>query len=90
MKQTGISLSTLRSFTEDEIRLIWTDYLRSYLETDDGDKLAAAERRISAVSAARSLFASVFVPGVISPERFEVLKGIALSYVDEGVEPIVF
>ena len=80
----------LEGFTEDEIRLIWDVYLRSYLETDDEDKLAAAERQISAVSAARSLFASVFVPGVISPERLEVLKGIALSYVDEGVEPIVF
>ena len=80
----------LECFTEDEIRLIWNTYLGAYLETDDKDKLARAERQISAVSAARSLFASVFVPGVISPERLQVLKNIALAYVDEGVEPIAF
>ena len=86
----GNLVISLEGFTEDEIRLIWAEYLRSYLETDNAEKLAATERQISAVSAARSLFASVFVPGVISPERLEVLKGIALSYVDEGVEPIEF
>jgi len=60
----GNLVISLEGFTEDEIRLIWAEYLRSYLETDNAEKLAAAERQISAVSAARSLFASVFVPGV--------------------------
>lgn len=80
----------LECFTDDEIRLIWNTYLGTYLETDDKDKLSRAERQISAVSAARSLFASVFVPGVISPERLQMLKNIALAYVNEGVEPIAF
>ena len=51
----------------------------------DGNLVISLEGRIDSVNAPQ-----VFVPGVISPESLEVLKGIALSYVDEGVEPIVF
>ena len=51
----------------------------------DGNLVISLEGRIDSVNAPQ-----VFVPGVISPERLEDLKGIALSYVDEGVEPIVF
>ena len=51
----------------------------------DGNLVISLEGRIDSVNAPQ-----VFVPVVISPERLEDLKGIALSYVDEGVEPIVF
>ena len=78
------------NFTDEEIKLIWDSYLRGYFETDDEAFLRKAERQITAFAAARNLFAAVFVPGIMTPERLEYMKKIALDYIDEGLEPICF
>ena len=80
----------LRNFTEEESSEIWNIYLRSYLDTEDEELLNKAERQITAVASARTLFAAVFLPGLIAPERLEEMKRTALDYVDEGLEPLVF
>ena len=80
----------LRNFTQEEIDQIWDVYLRTYLDTDDEALLKKAERQITAVASARTLFAAVFLPGLISPEKLEELKRTALEYADEGLEPLVF
>ena len=79
-----------RNFTEQESAQIWDTYLRSYLETDDAALLAKAERQITAISAARTLFAAVFIPGLLPPDRIEYMKRVALDYVDSGIEPLCF
>ena len=79
-----------RNFTEEESAQIWDTYLRSYLETDDAALLAKAERQITAISAARTLFAAVFIPGLLPPDRIEYMKRVALDYVDSGIEPLCF
>lgn len=80
----------LEPFSKEEIGLIWDVYLRSYLDTDDEEFIRKVERQVSAVSAARNLFAAVFIPGLIPQHILDELKSIALSYVDEGIEPITF
>ena len=77
-------------FTKEERDLIWNTYLKAYLETGDEDFIRKVERQIVAVASARMLFAAVFIPGLIPPERVEQLKKNAISYVDEGLEPLVF
>ena len=79
-----------RNFTEQESAQIWNTYLRSYLETDDAALLAKAERQITAISAARTMFAAVFIPGLLPPDRIEYMKRVALDYVDSGIEPLCF
>ena len=79
-----------RNFSEEESALIWDTYLRAYLDSDDTGFLKKAETQITAISAARTLFAAVFIPGLLSPDRIEYLKNTALSYVDNGLEPLCF
>ena len=80
----------LRNFTEEEAARIWDVYLRSYLATEDEALLEKAEKQVTAISAARTLFAAVFLPGLLAPERIEELKRTALAYVDGGLEPLCF
>lgn len=80
----------LRNFTEEETARIWNVYLRSYLDTDDEKLIAKAERQVSAICAARTLFATLFLPGLLQAEATAYLKAVALSYVDEGIEPLCF
>lgn len=49
-----------------------------------------AERQITAVSAARTLFATVFLPGLLKAEAVRYLIDTAVSYVDQGIEDIEF
>ena len=86
----GLSYSAQRRGIEEERDLIWNTYLKAYLETGDEDFIRKVERQIVAVASARMLFATVFIPGLIPPERVEQLKKNAISYVDEGLEPLVF
>ena len=79
-----------RNFTKEEGELMWRTYLKTYLDTEDEDFLNKAERQIVAVSSARTLFAAIFMPGLISQEHLQYLKNNAISYVDEGIGPIVF
>ena len=80
----------LRYFTEEECARIWKVYLASYLETENKDLIERAEKQITAVSAARTLFATVFLPGLLPADRIEQLKRTALAYVDGGLEPLCF
>ena len=80
----------LRNFTEEECAHIWDVYLRTYLDTQNEALIKKAERQICAISAARTLFATVFIPGLLSPDRIEYLKRTALGYVDSGLEPLCF
>jgi len=79
-----------RSFTEEECQHIWEVYLSAYLDTRDEALLRRAERQITAVSAARTLFATVFIPGLLSKDVVEFLKHTALSYVEDEPEPLCF
>ena len=80
----------LRNFTEEECSRIWDIFLRAYFDTEDEAYLRKAERQITAVSAVRDLFSTIFFPGHLSQERIDYLKSVALSYVDSGLEPFCF
>ena len=80
----------LRNFTEEECARIWDVYLRTYLDTRDEALIQKAERQVTAISAARTLFATVFIPGLLPPDRVDYLKRTALDYVDGGLEPLCF
>ena len=80
----------VKNFTREEAARIWDVYLRSYLESDDEEYVRKVERQVVAVSAARTLFAAVFIPGLLTEERIAFLKKTAFSYVDEGIEPFTF
>ncbi|MBR4343199.1 MAG: anti-sigma factor antagonist [Lachnospiraceae bacterium] len=77
-----------RNFTEEESKLMWDTYLRSYLDSDDEEFIRKVERQVTAISSARTLFAALFMPGLIPASHLEFLKKTALAYVDEGLEPI--
>ena len=79
-----------RDFSEEECARIWEVYLSAYLDTGDAALIRKAERQVEAVSSARTLFATIFIPGLLPPETVAYLKRTALSYVDEGLEPICF
>lgn len=80
----------IRNFTEEERARIWDVYLRTYLDTRDEALIRKAERQITAIATARTLFAAVFIPGMLSPDRIETMKRTALDYVDGGMEPLCF
>ena len=80
----------LRNFTEEECARIWDVYLRTYLDTRDEALIQKAERQVTAISAARTLFATVFIPGLLPPDRVDYLKRTVLDYVDGGLEPLCF
>jgi len=80
----------LRNFTEEECARIWDVYLRTYLDTRDEALIKKAERQVTAISAARTLFATVFIPGLLPPDRVDYLKRTVLDYVDGGLEPLCF
>lgn len=80
----------LRNFTLDEVKLIWNTYLTTYLGTNDEEILKKAVTQISALTASRMLFATIQIPGLFNEEQIKVFKNIALSYVDNGIEPICF
>lgn len=69
---------------------IWDVYLRTYLDTQDEALIRKAERQITTIAAARTLFAAVFIPGMLSPDRIESMKRTALDYVDGGMETLCF
>ena len=79
-----------RDFTDEECARIWQVYLSAYLDTDDAALIRKAERQIEAVSSARTLFATIFIPGLLPEETVAYLKRTALSYVDDGLEPLCF
>ena len=80
----------IRPFSEEERACIWDSFLRASLDTEDEDLIQRAERQITAFSAARVLFAAVAIPGFYTQARIDYLKRLALSYVDEGMEPLCF
>lgn len=80
----------LRNFTDEECARIWDVFLHTYLGTQDEALLKKAERQITAIAAARQLFAAVFIPGLLTPDRIEYLKRTAFDYVDSGLEPLCF
>ena len=80
----------LRNFTKEETARIWDIFLRSYLDTEDEKFLRKAEHQITAISSARTLFSVIYLPGLFSEEQLKELKHVALAYVDDGLEPLVF
>ena len=80
----------LRNFTKEETARIWNIFLRSYLDTEEEKILQKAERQITAISSARILFSVIYLPGLFSEEQLKELKHVALAYVDDGLEPLVF
>ena len=80
----------LRNFTKEETARIWNIFLRSYLDTEDEKILRKAESQITAISSARILFSVIYLPGLFSEEQLKELKHVALAYVDDGLEPLVF
>ena len=80
----------LRNFTEEECERIWDIYLRTYLDSEDEMILLKAERQIEAVSSARILFSVVYMPNLFSEDQLNKLKHVALYYVDNDMEPLVF
>lgn len=79
-----------RDFSAAECYQIWHTYLSAYLDTDDEALIQKAQSQILTLSAARILFATVAIPGLLRPEAIAGLKGLALGSVDAGLEPLCF
>lgn len=77
-------------FSREEMLNIWNVFIASYLDSDDEEFIKKATAQIMALAAARTLLASLFIPGLLTPQITDALKGIALSYVKSGPEPIAF
>ena len=87
---SGEESPLISPFTEEERACMWDSYLRGSLDTEDENLLKKAERQITAFSAARVLFAAVAIPGFYTQDYIDYLKRLAISYVDEGMEPLCF
>ena len=80
----------LRPFTKDEIKKVWSVFIRTYLDTADEELIAKAERQIEAVSLARRLFMVIAMPGALTPEALAAMKQKLFSLYDSGIGEICF
>ena len=80
----------LRGFSIEELQLIWDTYLRTYLDTDDGELLKKAEEQIIAITCARVILAAISIPGLFTPEKIAFFKKTVLDHYDKGIEPLCF
>lgn len=80
----------LKDFTDGEIGEIWRVFLRSYLDTEDEELAAKAERQIDGFASARVLLAVPFIPGLLSEQAIQYYKQKAVGYYDAGLEEICF
>ena len=80
----------LRQFTKDEIKRIWNVFIHTYLDTEDEEFVAAAERQIEAISIARRLFMVIAIPGALTPEVIAAMKQRLFSLYDSELGEICF
>ena len=80
----------LRRFTQDEIKRIWSVFIRTYLGSDDEELIEKAERQTATLSLARKLFMVVAMPGMLSPEAFAAMKQKLSSLYGDGIGEISF
>jgi len=80
----------LRPFTKDEIKRIWSVFIRSYLGTENDELIARAERQIEAISLARRLFMVIAMPGVLSSEALAAMKQRLFSLCESGLGEMCF
>ena len=79
----------LRSFTLEDAKVIWGTFLRSYFDTDDVEFIKKASMQVMAYSAARLLFVSYAIPGLVPEEKLQAMKQFALGYC-ANMEPLCF
>ena len=80
----------LRPFTKEEIKRIWSVFIRTYLDTENEELITKAERQIEALSLARRLFMVIAIPGSLTPEALAAMKQKLFSLCDSGLGEICF
>ena len=80
----------LRPFTKEEIKRIWSVFIHTYLDTEDAELVAKAERQIEALSIARRLFMVIAIPGSLTPEALAAMKQRLFTLYDSGLGEICF
>ena len=80
----------LHGFTKEQAKHIWDRFIRSYLGTEDEEKVALAEEQIGAVVGSTVILAALHIPGVFSKEAVDALKKLATDYYDKGIREICF
>lgn len=79
-----------RGFSKEEMMRIWNIYIRTYLDSDDDEYIESVTRQIMALASARTLLATIFIPGLLTPEYVNAVKGIALSYMQNSPDRVAF
>lgn len=80
----------LRPFTSDEIKRIWSVFIHTYLDTDNEELVAKAQKQIATLSLARRLFMVIALPGSLTPEALAGMKQQLFSLYDSGLGEIAF
>ena len=80
----------IRGFSAEEIKNIYNIFLKEYLGTEDKNLIEKAIKQIQGIACSRVLFAEIGLPGLLSKEALNYMKGIAIQYYDSGLEPICF
>ena len=80
----------LHPFTKEEIKRIWSVFIRTYLDTENEELITKAERQIEAISLARRLFMVIAIPGSLTPEALAAMKQKLFSLCDGGLGEICF
>ena len=89
-EETRKNSELIRGFTNDELELIWNTYLKTYLDTKDGELIKKAEEQIKAITGARVILAAISLPGHFKSGQIEYFKNTAIEYYDKGMEQICF
>ena len=72
------------------IKRIWSVFIHTYLDTEDAELVAKAERQIEALSIARRLFMVIAIPGSLTPEALAAMKQRLFTLYDSGLGEICF
>ena len=80
----------VKGFNAEEIKNIYNIFLKEYLGTEDKNLIEKANKQIQGIACSRVLFAEIGLPGLLSKEALNYMKGIAIQYYDSGLEPICF
>lgn len=77
-------------YTVEEAHHIWKVFLSAYLDTDDTEFLAKAERQVATFSCARFLLGLLRIPNLLKPEEIGIYKKKFADLYDQGIEPLCF
>ena len=80
----------LHGFTREQAKHIWDRFIRRYLDSNDEEYIALAEKQIGACVGSTVVLATLHIPDVFSKEALEAMQKLALDYYERGLREICF